>query len=306
VEISKDFLIQLVDSITEHIAVINKKGEIVYVNKSWIEYGKNNASKNIDWIGINYLKECDKAAAMGDDFGIKAGKAIRCVVEKKCAKFEMEYPCHSPNEKRWFLMSVASFSIKGEDYFVVSHRDITKRKLAEEEVRKLARIDGLTGVANRRAFDEFINEEWRRCARLRKPISIAIVDLDHFKLLNDCYGHLAGDECLKKIANLLKEFAKRPSDLCARYGGEEFILIWGDTTFEQAKSMAEQILKKIRQLHIINKSSLINEYLTASIGVASMIPDKNSNVDDLIKKADEMLYTAKRTGRNKVVGWYDV
>ena len=300
-ENSHEALRLILDSITEHIVVIDDMGTIQYANKSWSDFGSNNAcSVGGNWRGINYIDECDKAAAMGDDFGEKARNGILSVINKEMPAFYFEYPCHSPDEKRWFMMRVTSLQMSCQDYFVISHQNITERKLAEEEVRNLARLDGLTDIPNRRAFDEFLHNEWRRCLRLKQPISLAIVDLDHFKLLNDIYGHQSGDECLIKIGALLKEFTSRPGDICARYGGEEFALVWGGTSLEQAETLSNRLLEEIHALNINNSDSPINKYLTASVGLAEMVPHLGCNEGELISKADSMLYKAKDQGRNRV------
>ena len=249
---------------------------------------------------MNYINECDKASALGDLFATHAGTGIRSVISNRETNFYLEYPCHSSSEKRWFMMRVTPFQILDRNYFVISHQNITERKLAEEEVQKQARLDGLTKIFNRRTFDDFLHEEWRRCYRLKKPICLAMVDLDHFKLLNDAYGHQSGDDCLVKVGELLKGFANRPGDICARYGGEEFALVWGDTSLEQAKQPSVALLKKIVDLNIQNKNSPVESYLTASIGLAEMIPVEENEEVKLIGKADKMLYKAKDNGRNRV------
>lgn len=300
-EKSYEFLRRIVDSITEHIVVINETGQIRFVNRSWKSFGKNNGCLITDhWIGINYLEECDKASSTGDDFGTNAAIGIRSVIEEKIKIFYLEYPCHSPEEKRWFMMRVTPFQIEDKNYFVVLHQNITERKLAEEEVRNLARIDGLTGIPNRRTFNEFFQEEWRRCMRLKKPICLVILDIDHFKLLNDTYGHQAGDDCLVKVGALLKGFAKRPGDLCARYGGEEFTLVWGDTTLDNATKLSIELCNSLPALKIPNVQSPTEKYVTASIGLAGMIPSRAVNEEELIREADRMLYKAKNNGRNRV------
>lgn len=302
---SYKFLSLVLDAITENIVVIDDAGEIKFVNKTWSEFGDNNACMIGDsWKGVNYIDECDKAAAMGDEFGAQAGEGIRRVIAHEQENFYFEYPCHSPDEKRWFMMRVTPFQSENNHYFVISHQNITERKLAEEQVRKLARIDGLTDIANRRTFDDFLHQEWKRCSRLNKPICLAIVDLDHFKLLNDTYGHQCGDECLIKIGELLKEFANRPSDICARYGGEEFALVWGDTSIAQAKKISDQLLKKIANLKIMNSESPTERYLTASIGLAEVVPARGSEESCLVSKADSELYKAKECGRNRVEAKY--
>nr|WP_290442518.1 GGDEF domain-containing protein [Pseudoalteromonas sp. Ps84H-4] len=162
----------------------------------------------------------------------------------------------------------------------------------------LAHIDGLTQLANRRHFDNFFEQEWSRCLRLKQPISIAMIDLDHFKLLNDNFGHLVGDICLKSLANLLTQFARRPSDLCARYGGEEFVLVLGNTHAEQAYQLLSRFMTQLTELHI---EELHNQQLTVSIGLATLVPGFLDNATTLIDMADKALYQAKETGRNKLV-----
>lgn len=296
-----DFLKSVLDTITEHIVVIDNEGKILFINKSWNSFGQNNAClTNETWDDVNYLKECDKAAAMGDEFGVKAVNGIRSVINADEEEFYFEYPCHSPNEKRWFMMRVTPFSIGGANCFVISHQNITERKLAEDKVLNLSRIDGLTNIPNRRYFDEFLDNEWKRCHRLCKPITLAIIDLDYFKLLNDTYGHQIGDECLKLVGRTLTEFVNRPSDLCARYGGEEFAIVYGDTNLDQAKILISKLLNEIRSLNIPNENSPTLPTLTASIGLATMYPNKENNEGELIRKSDELLYLAKENGRNKM------
>lgn len=298
---SYDFLRAILDTITEHIVAIDKEGNILFVNNTWKSFGKKNScSISESWDGVNYLHECDKAADMGDDFGFQAAQGIRSVISENVENFYFEYPCHSLEEQRWFMMRVTPFTAKGVNLFVISHQVITERKLAEEKVLVLSRIDGLTGIANRRYFDQFLATEWRRCQRLGLPVSLAIVDIDHFKLLNDTYGHQAGDECLKMIGKVLKEFGRRPSDFCARYGGEEFAIILGNTNLLQAKALVDKVLKEIFSLKVPNKRSPTLPTLTASIGLTTMQPSDKYDESDLIKKADELLYLAKENGRNQV------
>lgn len=296
-----DFIRSVLDTIVDHVVVINNKGHILFVNEAWRSFGKDNACLiGRSWDQVNYLEECDKAAAMGDDFGITAADGIRAVINGDEKKFFFEYPCHSPNEKRWFMMRVASFVLQGNQYYVISHQNITERKLAEEEVLNLSRIDGLTGIANRRFFNEFLENEWKRCLRLGLPIALAIIDLDYFKLLNDTYGHQAGDECLRQVGKVLKTFSRRPGDLCARYGGEEFAIIYAGVDQEQIRDIVITMLEEIRTLRIPNERSPICPVLTASVGLASIKPDKNNCMNELLETADKLLYLAKTKGRNQI------
>lgn len=198
-------------------------------------------------------------------------------------------------------MRVTPFKIQSTQYFVISHQNITERKLAEEQLINLARIDGLTNISNRRSFDDFLKNEWQRCLRLKKALSLVITNIDHFKLLNDTYGHQMGDSCLIAVAKILKTFVNRPSDLCARYGGEEFAVIWGDATLEQSNILANKLLQRISDLKIQNENSPTTNHLTASIGLASMVPHQGSQEKELIDKADRLLYMAKTAGRNRIM-----
>lgn len=300
---SYDFLKRILDAITEHIVVIDQHGSVLFVNRSWTTFGKQNNCLVGDstWQYSNYLDVCDTAAAMGDQFGTLAADGLRAVIHGTKQLFFLEYPCHSPREKRWFVMRAVPFSMQQTRYVVISHQNITERKRAEEQVLNLSRLDGLTGIANRRRFDEFLQSEWKRCARLGLPISLAIIDIDHFKLLNDTYGHLAGDDCLKSIGNTLKKFANRPGDLCARYGGEEFAIIYGNTTLAQARLLVEQVFEAIHGLGIANEKAPTSPTMTASIGVAAMYPEQFSHEKKLIETADKLLYRAKSLGRNRIV-----
>ncbi|OHD97914.1 MAG: diguanylate cyclase [Sulfurimonas sp. RIFCSPHIGHO2_12_FULL_36_9] len=299
---SHKFLKLVLDTVTQHISVIDKDGEIVYVNKNWVAFGEaNNYSMHNIWDKVNYLKECDKSALRGDELGAKAAEGIRDVINKVRDFFYFEYPCHSLYEKRWFMMRVVPFGLDNKEYYVISHENITERVSAEEKVLNQSRIDGLTDIANRRYFDEFLENEWKRCTRLKLPLSLAIIDLDHFKLLNDTYGHQAGDECLRRVGAVLKKFVHRPADLCARYGGEEFAIVLGDTTAENSFNMMNDLVGDIRALGIENKNSSVIPTLTASVGVATMYPHSCDSKEKLITAADKMLYEAKESGRNKVL-----
>ena len=294
------FLKQVIDSISEHIVVIDAEGEIIFVNQAWVHFGQANgllvyegSSKN------NYLAVCQKAADAGDQFGIEASAGIRSVMAGN-DPFHLEYPCHSPEEKRWFMMSVNAFRHEGAEYFVISHKDITERRLLEEKALALARLDGLTGLANRRHFDHFLRQEWKRCARLHQPITLAMIDIDFFKQLNDTYGHQYGDDCLVKISHVLQRYAQRPGDLCARYGGEEFVIVFGSSTLEQVQPLLQKLQQEIRALHISNEPYGLDQIVTVSMGVATAHPLRHSDERTLIEAADSRLYAAKHGGRNRI------
>lgn len=169
---------------------------------------------------------------------------------------------------------------------------------SNERLQRMASVDGLTGVANRRYFDEYFSKEWRRASRLSQRISIVMIDIDFFKRYNDTYGHLQGDECLKQVARGLTIPLKRALDLVARYGGEEFVAMLPDTGLEGAIEVARQIQETIRELQIPHAGSPVAPYVTLSMGVATLVPHKDIAPDLLISHADKALYQAKTDGRN--------
>ena len=170
-----------------------------------------------------------------------------------------------------------------------------------QQVEQLAVIDGLTGIANRRKFDQYLANEWRRLAREKAPLSLILCDIDCFKLYNDTYGHQAGDRCLHNIAQAISKVIKRPADLAARYGGEELAVILPNTNPEGAKKVAEQIRLQVKALQIPHINSSIDIYLTISVGVAGYIPCHNSSPQILIESADRALYRAKELGRDRII-----
>jgi len=169
---------------------------------------------------------------------------------------------------------------------------------SNRELQRLSSMDGLTGLANRRQFDETLEQEWQRAMRTNMPLSLIFVDIDFFKRYNDHYGHQAGDDCLKKVAGALEKTIHRPADLVSRYGGEEFVMILPDTTDEGALAVAEKVLASVANLRIPHANSAAADHVTLSIGVATAAPLEDSQPEDLIETADKMLYRAKERGRN--------
>ena len=174
-----------------------------------------------------------------------------------------------------------------------------------EQLRQLAISDGLTQLANRRRFDNYLNSEWRRLAREQQPLSLILCDLDYFKAYNDTYGHLAGDFCLQVVAGILRDVVKRPADLAARYGGEEFAVILPNTSIRGAVYIGEQIRTSVQTLKIPHSQSPIGQYVTLSLGVASQIPECDSTPKKLITAADRALYRAKAQGRDCAIAASD-
>jgi len=188
---------------------------------------------------------------------------------------------------------------------VLIMRDITERKHLEERLAATARTDGLTGLANRRAFDEALEREWHRTLRGGIQISLLLLDIDHFKRFNDHYGHQVGDDCLRAVAATIKRTAQRPADLVARYGGEELAVILPETDLDGAVMIAEQIRKAIVALHLPHTENAEGGgWVTASIGVATALARVGGTMrmpESLLSAADSALYKAKHDGRNCTV-----
>ncbi len=180
-------------------------------------------------------------------------------------------------------------------------RDITEQRKLEETLRRMSTTDSLTGLANRRSFDETIELEWRRALRTGTPLALIMADIDNFKELNDTYGHLAGDECLKKIGEVLKKAARRAGNLAARYGGDEFVLLLPVTGANEAHKTAEEIRTAVEMIRIAPGGRGTAVSVTLSVGIASVVPDHGSSVEGLIATADNALYRAKQAGRNRIV-----
>ncbi|MBM4055545.1 MAG: diguanylate cyclase [Planctomycetes bacterium] len=181
---------------------------------------------------------------------------------------------------------------------VKTHLNLKKKS---DMLEKLACIDGLTNIENRRRFDEFIRQEWHRARRAKIPLSLIFSDVDFFKSFNDNYGHTAGDECLLRVAQTLKNSLCRATDFLARYGGEEFVAVLPEVNSEHAVIIAEKMRENIQLLNIPHSFSGTSDRVTISLGVATAVPNENLSLEDLIKVADSALYEAKSLGRNKVV-----
>lgn len=203
---------------------------------------------------------------------------------------------------------IARIRAHSRSYLAQQQRDAAYRALRElqkeleaknSELERLSSLDGLTGIANRRIFDEFIRREWLRAARDGSSIALILIDIDHFKKYNDGYGHQGGDDCLRKVARTLAATVKRPGDLVARYGGEEFVVVMPGTDRDGAAKIAEALRSGVDGMNLPHQYSTTADHVTISLGGASMLPNAESSPEELIAKADEALYRSKELGRNQ-------
>jgi diguanylate cyclase (GGDEF)-like protein len=207
-------------------------------------------------------------------------------------------------------ISIPYYLVRDDEVYPIQGLEERNRELeimVEERTRALADAnakleamsytDGLTGVANRRCFDSMLVEEWNRGQRAAVPLALILLDVDYFKHFNDCHGHLAGDDCLRALAQALERAVRRAGDLVARYGGEEFVVLLPGTSTHNALETARRIQNEIcllAQSHPENPAGIV----TVSLGVASLVPSRDSLPEDLIRQADLALYRAKQSGRN--------
>jgi diguanylate cyclase (GGDEF)-like protein/PAS domain S-box-containing protein len=185
--------------------------------------------------------------------------------------------------------------------------DITERKKTEEQLlilqkqlEQISYTDGLTGVPNRRMFDTVLEKEWASAQRTKSPLSLVLLDIDYFKQYNDRYGHLQGDECLKRVGQVLDAAGKRARDLFARFGGEEFVLVMPETDSGAALFVAERLRTLILQDKVLHEDSPADQILTISLGVCTIVPSQDDCSANFLETVDRQLYRAKHEGRNRV------
>jgi len=179
-------------------------------------------------------------------------------------------------------------------------RNHIELKRQRDHLQRLSAVDGLTGISNRRAFADYLDKEWRGAIRQHAPISLLMADIDNFKEFNDAYGHLAGDECLRKVASALAGAVMRPADMVARFGGEEFAVILPDTGANEATLVGERLLTSIRRMGLPHQHSGAASYVTLSFGLVAARPERGMESAELIEMADRLLYQAKAEGRNRI------
>jgi diguanylate cyclase (GGDEF)-like protein len=207
---------------------------------------------------------------------------------------------HPPESIAYYVSVLAITGAVGTFVYRGVERQLRTSFLERGLMGEMAARDGLTGLKNRGAFDDYFPRMWQQALRDRRSIAILLIDVDHFKAYNDRYGHQAGDKTLRGVAQVVQEFGRRPLDLAARYGGEEFVLALFDLSTDHVRSIAEQLRASIHALNITHEDSATAPFVTASIGVAIVGPRVGRNPDRAVQIADEALYCAKSAGRNRV------
>lgn len=209
-----------------------------------------------------------------------------------------------------YLVKPVSFVVLNAKIRALQRIESTRSKLLEmsrelaaanRELENLSRQDGLTGIANRRYFDSYLSAEMKRASRERQPISLILADVDYFKAYNDCYGHQAGDDCLRQVASALRSVGRRPADLAARYGGEEFAMVLPATATDGAVDVAKQLVQAIDGMSIPHVRSGVSSTVSISQGIASIVPAQDTSPESVIELADQALYQAKQQGRNRYI-----
>lgn len=205
-------------------------------------------------------------------------------------------------EVRGFELGAVDFIHKPVNPIITKARVKTQLQLKQQAdlLRTISQVDGLTGIANRRRFDQQLELDWRSCCRAQEPLSLLMMDIDYFKQYNDEFGHLAGDECLRRVAQAMQGALGRPYDLLARYGGEEFVVLLPRTDLTGARFLAQNILHKIQALAIAHPLTP-GGMVTLSAGLAATVPQEKNQPLQLLQQADKLLYQAKQQGRNQLL-----
>jgi len=282
-----DRLRMIVDSMDQGLLIVERCGRIQYANPSCDRYLGYAAEQLVGRSLAELVAQQDSYAD-----GCSAMEAIGHGTREVLIR-------HRDGGLRAMDLTMTPMHA-ADGLFVALLHDITHHKQSEDALQRAAMLDPLTKIANRRHFDAFLEKEWQRAIRNAQPLSLVVLDVDHFKLYNDTLGHAAGDLCLQKVAAALDAHALRPTDLAARYGGEEFVLLFGETPGAAASRLAEAIRTTVEALHLPNPRSPTSPYITVSVGVATIVPTQLDQIEQLFVCADRAMYAAKAGGRNRV------
>lgn len=304
---SDQFARTTLDTVPETICVLDKTGVIIAVNQAWRDFYDVNYDdpQSINYaIGTNYVHVCESATGSDASEAALMAQGLAAVLTGDRDVFSIEYSCDSPTEKRFFFARVKRFA-GDSGHVLVAHGNITERKMLELDLARMAHTDVLTGLNSRRHFIELSEIELSRTARHGGPLSVLMIDLDHFKRVNDTHGHQVGDTVIQRLATLCRE-QLRDLDVIGRLGGEEFAVTMPNTSHVQAMQVAERLRQAIEASSVAPQHGLLLHF-TASIGVATLadgltdgLPNGSANLGPLLDQADQALYKAKNNGRNQV------
>lgn len=280
----------LMDELTDHAIGINNETSLLFQVIDVTDAQPNELYSNVDPASSSWVSDLDYTTRMADIAGrtweIRAMPSQRYIDRRRS---------HLPA-----LIMVSGILLIA---LLVIHALVNVNRnralvASQAKLEQMSLTDGLTQVANRRHFDQFLEQEWGRAMRQQRPLSLVMVDIDNFKAYNDHYGHPEGDECLRQVARILQAVVRRPTDMLARYGGEEFAIVLPDTATGEV--IAEACRAAIENAAIEHVASAVSNRVTISAGVCSMLPGASNSLDDLMQQADAALYRAKHAGRNQV------
>lgn len=304
-EESNQFAKTTFDTVPETICVLDKTGGIIAVNKAWRDFydANDDNPQSVNYaLGTNYLQVCESAIGANAAEAPEMAQGLAAVLKGERDLFSIEYPCHSPNEKRFFFARVKRFA-GDSGHVLVAHGNITERKLIELELARLAHTDMLTSLCNRRHYMELSEIELSRTARHGGPLSLLMLDIDHFKRVNDTHGHHVGDTVIQKLAAVCRD-QLRDLDVIGRLGGEEFAVTMPQTDQAQAMQIAERLRRAIEAASVPLPKGLPVRF-TISIGVTTLASSQ-TNLETLLDQADQALYRAKNSGRNRVCSFLEM
>ncbi|MBO0902497.1 diguanylate cyclase [Jiella sonneratiae] len=303
-----DFAVRLMQHLVVPTFVLDKTGHVIIWNKACERLTGIRAEDVIGtrrhWTGFYTeerpcLADLVIAHAAAD---IASLYTVDCSSEPDRGILSAENWCHLPivGGLRYLAIDAGPIHDEAGELIAVVEtlRDITVQKEAQDKLEVLVRQDSLTGIPNRRLFDEYLQGEWQIATGTARPLALLMIDIDHFKVYNDTLGHVAGDQCLKRIAELISAETRRECDVCARYGGEEFAVILPRTDLPGAVAVAKRIARAVAHARIPNPGLGPRGRLTMSIGAAAFDPENRpASPDDLLAAADAALYAAKQSGR---------
>lgn len=288
------------NAMTTPVALLDTELTVMYTNDAWdaFEWTQEQVG-HTHWNGANFLKTFLTLATDNSDGIAALMQGFTKIKRDAVAAFDAKFSYEKNSEQRWFNLQCSRFIHEGAFCYLLMKNDISTQQALQNENLKLARIDPLTNIANRRRFDEFLDYEWHHCRRHRQPISLAVIDIDGLKAINEQYGHDSGDSCLKSTARKLKQYTGRATDLCARLGSDEFVVLWGNTSRTQSLKLTHTLLSDINQVPVTSTEGSVVGNIEASIGLCTVTPTDN-DFTSLVSTSDSLMYQAKQSGRNRI------